>query len=194
MPSTNEGASGSGGDGKEREGAEHDGTSGHGHEGAGGSSNGEELGEVKHKGTGGAGEEHEGAEHDGASGGGHEGAEQEKAAADEGGPGGRKQGPGRRPTKLHWRRSPVPGPARPRKANGTSTTARHPSEPGPRRWPWSESTAGRWPGRGPPRPPGAGGGAPHRGHGPRPTPGRALASKAAQEATSAEQAASREPE
>ena len=51
-----------------------------------------ECGEAKH--AGGAGEEHEGAEHDGASGGGHEGAEQEKAVADDGGPGWRKPGAG----------------------------------------------------------------------------------------------------
>ena len=107
-----EGASGS--DGAEPEVAEHEGTSGGEHEdaeheGAGGSSNEEEHREVE---PGGAGGEHEGAVHEGrgdsgvpgegassteheeASGGEHEGAEQEKAVADDGGPGRRKPGAG----------------------------------------------------------------------------------------------------
>ena len=115
-----EGASGS--DDAEPEVAEHDGGEHEGaegasstaregaeHEGAGGSSNEEEHREVE---PGGAGGEHEGAvregrgdsgvpgegasstEHEEASGGEHEGAEQEKAVADDGGPGRRKPGAG----------------------------------------------------------------------------------------------------
>ena len=102
----------------ENEGAEHEGAINGGdgekpevakHEGAGGSSNEEEHREVE---PGRAGGEHEGAvregrgdsgvpgegasstEHEEASGGEHEGAEQEKAVADDGGPGRRKPGAG----------------------------------------------------------------------------------------------------
>ena len=102
-----EGASGS--DGAEPEVAEHEGASGGEHEGAehegaGGSSNEEEHREVE---PGCASEEHEGAEHEGRGDSGvpegagegassteHEGAEQEKAVADDRGPGWRKPGAG----------------------------------------------------------------------------------------------------
>ena len=104
-----EGASGS--DDAEPEVAEHDGGE---HEGAEGASSTAHEGEEEHREVepGGAGGEHEGAVHEGrgdsgvpgegassteheeASGGEHEGAEQEKAVADDGGPGRRKPGAG----------------------------------------------------------------------------------------------------